>query len=265
MMKQDPAAFREMVAAGVRLLTGNKVASEEKTGARPDAGIEEGSLAPAANGAAYARDDGKSAQPLRSDGPFAQSTQGKQAGMAVPQDVDGRTAEAYASFEKAANAELERSVGVKIEATLEQALPNLRRGGSGSDGAALTQRLGNAVRDEVDAALKSDAQLGEQIARVLAGRRFESGAREQVVRLIDARAQQLVPGAVRRVVSGWTETALASRRGDGPSRRTPTGKTAGGAAGRGAEGEVRSEPRQSTRRAGRVDYGKLSDQEILDL
>ena len=33
----------------------------------------------------------------------------------------------YRTFEKAANAELERSVGSAIERTMEQALPNLRR------------------------------------------------------------------------------------------------------------------------------------------
>ncbi len=120
----------------------------------------------------------------------------------------------YRTFEKAANAELERSVGSAIERTMEQALPNLRRLAASHQNAGLSERLKASVREEVDSALKSDAQLGEQVARVLAGRRFDEAARTQVVRMIDARAQQLVPGAVRRVVNGWTQTAMAARRGE---------------------------------------------------
>jgi hypothetical protein len=139
----------------------------------------------------------------------------------------------------------------------------------------LQQRLGTAVRDEIDVALKSDAQLGEQIAKVLAGRRFDDGARAQVVRLIDARAQQLVPGAVRRVVGSWTQTTLGTRRGnsDGNSRADRVEKSVAVAGGdRAARGsEKAANVRESgsrgknSRSDGRVDYGKLSDEQILEL
>ena len=56
------------------------------------------------------------------------------------------------------------------------------------------------MREEVETALRSDGSLGEQVARVLSGRRLDEAARMQVVRLIGDRAEQLVPGAVRRVV-----------------------------------------------------------------
>lgn len=82
---------------------------------------------------------------------------------------------AYAAFEKAANEDLERSVGAVITRTIEQALPNLMRSNSGEkegarQGVTLRNRLGTAVRQDVEAALKGDRQLGEQIAQILSAR-----------------------------------------------------------------------------------------------
>ncbi len=76
------------------------------------------------------------------------------------------------------------------------------------------------MREDVEAALKSDAQLGEQVARILGARRFDDAARAQVVRVIDARAQQLVPGAVKRVVGSWTTATLGTK---GKSRAAEEG------------------------------------------
>ena len=128
-----------------------------------------------------------------------------------------------------------------------------------------------SVREEIDSALKSDAQLGEQVARVLAGRRFDDAARKQVVRMIDARAQQLVPGAVRRVVSGWTQTAMAARRGEEKSVEAQAPAPASAVqsekkGGRVTAVESRGRGNEKVRvPAGRVNYGKLSDEEILEL
>src|SRR4029077_10836121 len=125
--------------------------------------------------------------------------------------------QAYREFERATNAELEKSVGGTITRAMEQALPNLRYANEvGREGQAppLQERLRVAVREEVETALRSDASLGEQVARVLSGRRLDKAARMQVVRLIDARAQQLVPGAVRRVVGSWTQATLGARKSD---------------------------------------------------
>ena len=294
MMEQDPGAFREMVEAGVRLLEAAGVESgpktktrariesqdnrEEKSGGGQDAAIAPRSLHSDAQKARVSgRDDNK-----RLDGAGGESLtpEGVSYRRAAGREIDERTAGAYASFEKAANLELERSVGVTIERTLEQALPNLgRMDRTGQDatqrGASLQQRLGTAVRDEIDVALKSDAQLGEQIAKVLAGRCFDDGARAQVVRLIDARAQQLVPGAVRRVVGSWTQTTLGTRRGsgEGNSRGDRVEKIAVVASGeRGARSSEKAASvresgsrGKSSRSDGRVDYGKLSDEQILEL
>ena len=195
----------------------------------------------------------------------------------MPQEVASR----YREFERATNAELEKSVGGAIGRAMEAALPNLRNAsGSGGNGqtAPLQERLRTAVREEVESALRSDASLGEQVARILSGRRLDEAARAQVVRLIDARAQQLVPGAVRRVVGSWTQATSGARKTDAvstsgglgaeerrveqasSSSRTASGEqavnrnqqAAAGSAGRGAQ-------------RGRVDYRKLSDEQILGM
>lgn len=205
--------------------------------------------------------------------------------MPVPQEVASR----YREFERATNAELEKSVGGAIGRAMEAALPNLRRanvaGGEGpldargKQASSLQERLATAVREEVEAALKSDASLGEQVAKVLSGRRFDEAARAQVVRLIDARAQQLVPGAVRRVVGSWTAATLGGRkveatsetagrneqerrgdRGLSSPRRTGDDERAGGRNERAAGNSAgRNMPR------GRVDYRKFSDEQILEM
>ncbi len=93
--------------------------------------------------------------------------------------------------------------------------------------------------------------------------------------MIDSRAQQLVPGAVRRVVGSWTQATLGARKTDasggnagrgaderrterapGFSRRTAGGNSSGE---RTAETPARSVPR------GPVDYRKWSDEQILGM
>ena len=280
LMEQDPAAFREMVAAGVRLLEGRGQSSPGSE-QRQDAGSKPGSLdSGLQNAQTFARDDNRlkdigghtpgTAETLRGSG---------QAGVSVPPEV----ANHYATFEKATNADLEKSVGGAIARAMEQALPNLKSlDRAGRDGAAqgtpLQERLGAAVREDVEAALKSDAQLGEQVAKILGARRFDDATRAQVVRVINARAQQLVPGAVKRVVGSWTTATLGTRgksraaeeglddsRAARETAAKPTPQTgkSGQSSGRSESSEARAPGRMANR--GRVDYGKLSDEQILEL
>lgn len=246
---QDPAAFREMVSAGVRILEGR------------------------ASGRSVARENGAPSVVTSQDA-NANLVHREQSNGASRDSVSREVADSYAGFERAANAELERSVGAAISRTIEDALPNLRKstesaGVGGRTSVPLQERLGAAVRQEVDAALKNDAQLGEQVAKVLAGKRFGEQERGQVVRLIDARARQLVPGAVRRVVGEWTRTALTAR-GEVPrsgSENIVPARSSGGENSRVEKSEdVRSRAAQATGRNGRrVDYGKLSDEQILEM
>jgi hypothetical protein len=240
MMAQDPAAFREMVEAGMRLLRPESAQAPAQTGNHREPGMA-------------SVEDAREAQP----------------GVAVPQEV----VRAYGEFEKAANAELEGSVGGAIARAMESALPNLRltraphnsgeaRVQEVEGTAPLQQRLASAVREEVEAGLKSDRQLGEQVVRLLAGKRFNHEARTQVVRLIDARAQQLVPGAVKRVVSSWTQTTLAAK-GKEPAPRVENNRRE--AAPQSRPETARASAAHGSSRGRRVDYKRMSDEEILSL
>jgi hypothetical protein len=189
---------------------------------------------------------------------------------------------AYAAFERAANEDLERSVGSAIERTLTQALPSFEQhntpGQAGAQRAApLRDRLTASVRTEVEKALQGDRQLGEQVAQILAGRRFDNAARAQIVRLIGERAQQLVPVAAKRVLNEWTQTTLAAHRGrtqraDSASARTEVALAASPA------GPIRNEQTGTRRqdappgsgqgsatKVPSVNYRKLSDEQILEM
>src|SRR5712692_1178322 len=270
MLREDPAAFREMVFAGLRALE----EAGAQTGSNAGARFSETS-ASAESGAVQTQGGLKSAP---TDAPAQAHADTRAA------DHDARLA-AYASFEKAANDDLERSVGAAIERTLTQALPNAARMTEASvvgaqHAAPLQARLSQAIRQDVEAVLKGDRQLSEQVAQILSGRRLNEEARGQVVRVIGERAQQLVPVAAKRVLNDWTQATLEIERARGEqsdyasarrevapastdSRRAslPAGSSASSRRNDSQDpnrGAARSDPR-------RVDYRKLSDEQILEM
>src|SRR5579884_3667765 len=257
LLREDPAAFREMVFAGLRAL-------EETAGNVP-------TLVPAIQATRQTSQD--SPTPDRKGG-------GPSLGMTQ------ESVSAYREFERAANEELERSVGGAIERALAQALPNARGESEKETAGAryivpLQQRLSTAIRQEIEAALKDDRQLGEQVAQVLASRRFDEPTRAQVVRLINDRAQQLVPVAAKRVIDDWTQATLAAHRSRLPAGQAQTQRAASGgdrsglapadvSAGipplkSGNIGRASGRSDSSGARAGRIDYRKLTDEQILNL
>jgi len=205
MLREDPAAFREMVFAGVRALEG--------AGNQPGATSVGTTLASPGNSGVGAAGGGASPAPVA---PSVLGAQHAAPLLSSPSTHEAHVA-AYAAFEKAANDDLERSVGASIERTLAQALPNASRVSNGSNvgaqhpdrvgtGAApLQARLSAAIRQDVEAALKGDRQLSEQVAQILSGRRLDNETRTQVVRLIGERAQQLVPVAAKRVLNSGSK------------------------------------------------------------
>ena len=276
MLREDPVAFREMIEAGTRILqeagTQNyapkSVASavSEPRASRHDAG--ESSLVAAQH----------SAPPQGNAAPAA--TPASQALHGSPV-TSHESLSAYAAFERAANEDLERSVGTAIERTLMQALPSFEQhntpGQAGVQRAApLRERLAGSVRVEVEKALQGDRQLGEQVAQILSSRRFDNEARAQIVRLIGERAQQLVPGAAKRVLNEWTQTTLAAHRGrtQRADAAPATDVAPASLPARPVGNEQHSAPRQNASRdsgqgaaarSRQVNYRKLSDEQILDL
>lgn len=263
MLREDPAAFREMVAAGLQAL------QEAERGSGT-----------AANQAALPR----LAQVLATNRTTVGAQLNPESSRGNPEPQPGNMSAgdahvaAYAAFERAANEDLERSVGSAIERTLEQALPVaqplLAVRGSGAQaglpggqarGPALRERLSAAIRQDIEKSLQGDRQLGEQVAQILSSRRFDNDARTQVVRIIADRAQQLVPGAAKRVLHEWTQTTLAAHRGstqraDSTSSRADVAPTS--VPSRPAASEKAPPRRQG---ASSINYRKLSDEQILDL
>jgi hypothetical protein len=259
MLREDPAAFREMVFEGLRAL--EEAGHTPRTRSVADAMNRPATLTPA--GAAL-RDSGQA-----SPAPAAQAGNRQQQHDDLAQQAQFA---AYAAFEKAANDDLERNVGSAIERTLGQALPAARD----ADGAALKGRMATAIRQDIEKALQGDRQLGEQVAQILSAKRLDSETRAQVVRLIGERAQQLVPSAAKRALSDWTQTTLAAHRGKNARSEAPTVRrevtpAAPGPGNSQAHDGRHKEPARSTRSnerpapKGRVDYRKLSDDQILDL
>ena len=231
LMQQDPAAFRAMVEVGLQLLHSTPQTTGQGTAAAPN---------PRASTATQVNPQ----QP-------AQAEPGS--------DVVA----SYRQFESTANAELEKSVSASIARAMEQALPNLRlRDQRTGEAGPLQDRLRGAVREEVDAALRNDRELGEQVTRILAGRNFSDSSRTQVVRLIEARAQQLVPGAVKRVVSSWTDTMLARSSGANAAAANTTGSH-NQATPQPARNNPRATPENGNAPSRPIDYRHLSDEQIL--
>jgi hypothetical protein len=271
MLREDPAAFREMVFAGLRALeaaekNGSSAALNASSSSRLVRAFENAQSRGTAAGTS-----GNANPSAASSGGRTQSaneahttTQSTSPDLAAQQDMTAQ----YAVFERAANDELERHVGGAIERTLEQALPNAGRG----DGAAMKGRLAASIRQDVEKALQGDRQLGEQVGQVLASRRLDANTRAQVVRLIGERAQQLVPGAAKRVLGEWTQTTLASRRARSEKVAEASGKadmataaSAATVADAGKQKMNRQRDAGATATARGVDYRRLSDEQILEM
>jgi hypothetical protein len=265
MLREDPAAFREMVEAGVRAL-------QEVTGAQSRTGKTLASTVSDVRNDMSAGSAGASSLVAQHAAPL-QGNQTNAAGAGAAHN-EAHVA-SYAAFERAANDDLERSVGAAIERTLAQALPvnerNYTPGQAGAQRPApLLEKLASSIRVDVEKSLQGDRQVGEQVAQILASRRFDNDARAQIVRLIGERAQQLVPGAAKRVLNEWTQTTLAAHRGR--TQRANSASTradvppAGGQTRPNAEQNSARRPDASSAKPSRsVNYRKLSDEQILEM
>jgi len=253
LLREDPAAFREMLAAGLRAL--------EKSAEPQSHGQNEGVIPN--RDARSASQQGIALSPATAPA----SSAAHESRVTNHESLLAH----YVAFERAANDDLDRAVRPEIARVLERALP----AGNNEPARATQERLSGLVRTEIETALRQDRALGEQVAQLLRSRTFDDGTRAQVVRLIAARATSLVPAASRRVLAEWTQSALAAHR----ARRSLTGAT-------GAAREASSSPATAvsptssaakprpaqtatlgtTHTASRrINYRALSDEEILDL
>jgi hypothetical protein len=237
--QSDPAAFREMLAESARML-----ASRD-----PQA------LAELARqlGVSDAHAPGTATKSL------GQAARSAEPGVATQNQMspDNRgtaafPAEAYRAFESATNEDVARSTREAIERTLGSTLPE-------GIGEGARRRIGDDIFQELHATLSADRELSRQVGDILRGWHFDGATKQQIVSLISSRARAAMPEVSRRVVAEWTSSVLASDRARAArvdaaaSRRDITG------------GRLPAAVPVNALTPRRVDYSRMSDEQILDL
>ena len=236
--ESDPAAFREMLAEGARMLASRDPQSLAELSRQ--LGMSE-TQAPNAGAKSVAQ---AARSPEAGTTAFGQ-TGAENSGGAFP-------AEAYRAFESATNDDVARSTREAIERTLSSTLPE-------GIGEGARRRIGDDIFQELHATLSADRELSRQVGEILRGWHFDGASRQQIVSLISSRARGAMPEVARRVVSEWTSSVLASDRARAArvdaaaSRRDITG------------GRVPDTIPASGLLPRKIDYSKMSDEQILDL
>jgi hypothetical protein len=233
----DPAAFRDMLAESARMLASRDPQALAEL-ARQLGMSESAQNAPAKSLTQAARSPEAGA---------AQNTMGgeNRGGAGFP-------AEAFRAFESATNQDVARTTRDAIDRTLSTALPE-----GIAEGAR--RRIGEDIFQELHATLSADRELSRQVGEMLRGWQFDGATRQQVASLISGRARSVMPEVARRVVAEWTSSVLASDRARTArvdaaiSRHDITG------------GRLPEPVPAGALRPKNIDYGRLSDEQILDL
>src|SRR5690348_5422251 len=237
--ESDPAAFREMLAEGARML------SERDPQALAELARQLG-VSDTAVANASARSLAQAARPQDANA-AAQSPMatGNQSTAEFP-------TEAYRAFESATNDDVARSTRESIDRTLSSTLPE-------GIGEGARRRIAEDIFRELHATLSADRELSRQVGETLRGWHFDGATRQQVASLISSRARGAMPEVARRVVSEWTSSVLASDRARAArvdaaaSRRDITG------------GRVPDTIPASGLLPRNIDYSRMTDEQILDL
>jgi hypothetical protein len=236
--ENDPAAFREMLAESARMLASRD--PQALTELARQLGVSE-TQAPNASAKSLAQ----AARLPEPNGAAAQMSSDNSTNAVFP-------AEAYRAFESAANDDVARSTREAIDRTLSSTLPE-------GIGEGARRRIGDDIFHELHATLSADRELSRQVGEILRGWHFDGATRQQIVSLISSRARSAMPEVARRVVAEWTSSVLASDRARAArvdaaaSRRDITG------------GRVPDQIETSGLLPRKVDYSRMSDEQILDL
>ncbi len=183
-------------------------------------------------------------------------------------------AEAAKGFLEAVNTEVGASLRATVAQKVEDLLPDAPEGAR--------QKISGEVFRELDLALRADPELQEDVREAVrlalasgresfpergawrGGESQGSGARatgdmrhqESVARLITRRARAALPSVAKRVVADWSETVLRSSQARRARQSEALSRTEIGRGG--APAPVPAVPR-------RVDYSRMSDEEILNM
>lgn len=175
-----------------------------------------------------------------------------------PKDSTARNSEestlksSQEAFLQTTNAATVQSVVDAIETQVERLLP---------EGASKTtkNRVTGEIYRELDAALRDNRQLAEQLRDALRSGSLDASHQRAIVTLITGRARQALPSVAKKVMDEWTSTALAANRNRRERQRTAEQRVdIAGSGGAGNDGLRGRSPRD-------VDYARLSDADILNL
>ena len=191
-------------------------------------------------------------RPLASSSAPAQS--GSMAAAAVGAAPASREADASPQstrFVESVNADVERSVEQAVGGRVNELLPDAPEG--------TRQKIAGEIYRELDAAMKKDpgllAQVSANLSAAQKAGQFGQRERSAMAALVMSKAKSLLPAVARRVVGEWTAAMVASSQ----TRRTRQSTSASR-----ADVGVGGAPRAVSTRPGKVDYAKLSDEEILE-
>ena len=233
----DPAAFREMLAEGARMLASRDPQALAELARQ--LGVGEGPAPTAPRSLAQA---------ARS--PELAATQSQ-----ISAENNGNAAfpaEAYRAFESATNDDVARTTREAIDRTLRSALPE-------GIGEGARRRIGDDIFHELHATLSGDRELSRHVGEILRGWHFDGTTRQQVVSLISSRARAAMPEVARRVVGEWTSSVLASDRAR--AARVDAATSRHDISG----GRVPETIPASGLLPRKIDYSRMSDEQILDL
>jgi hypothetical protein len=211
-------------------------------------------LAPGEQGA----DTGDAGRALRSEGREVQSratgqdsTEYRRAGLTRP---EGSLSDAgqNAALLHEANAAAVQTILEDIKGQVDRLLPAEIAQGA-------RNRVVGEIYREVDGSLRSNHALGQQMRQALHGGGLSAEQLRGLVSLVVGRARQALPGASRKVVSEWTTSVLKAQQERHSRQRAGENRVDLMGAGR-AES---SRKRPTTPKD--IDYGRMSDGEILDL
>jgi len=245
LLQTDPRAFRAMLGQAARVLAERDPAAWRALAQQfADAGEKPaGAEGPPKSGPAAADDT------LRGT---AAETELARERAELDRERQEFRAEQYAGFQQSANDAVVAKVRQAIEQSVAGVLPATVPEGA-------RKRIAEDIFGEINGTLQNDRALTRQVAALLRQWQFTDEVKQQVVKLIFARAKSLLPGVAKRVVSDWTSSVLGANRAklekqDAAARRVDI--TGGGA----------TEPRAPRPLAPKdIDYSKTSDAEILSL
>ncbi|HEV2287408.1 MAG TPA: hypothetical protein VGR81_00485 [Candidatus Acidoferrales bacterium] len=165
--------------------------------------------------------------------------------------VDPQRAAKIAFFHSTNAAAVQQIIGA-IQSQVEHLLPQ-------SVSAATRTRIVGEIYREIDATLRANRQLGQQLRDAFQGGTGDAAHQRAIVALLSGRAKQALPAIAKRVIGEWTGSVVAANR-ERLSRHESAAKRVDIAGASPSDGVNRKplSPRD-------VDYKRLSDADILNL